>query len=106
MMHSQYYYNSIREKMKEDISLEELDDLISAAKLETPTAGSIINTFEHLWGYFKNICSPSEKQQYKLLKSQFCNDDIDKEVLIQFISVLTKKYKVKYLENSTLLTCC
>ncbi len=53
LWHNQNSYNNIRETMKQSPSYEDIALLISDALTIKPTKGSIINTYEHMWGYFK-----------------------------------------------------
>ncbi|MGV3128160.1 YbgA family protein [Staphylococcus simulans] len=103
MWHSQKQYQLIRDKMKENISEAELDNLITAALAITPTSGSVINTFDHMWGYFKKTADEKEKAQHKVLKSEYLQGQTTQEDLLRFIRNLAQKYDSTYLLNSSFL---
>lgn len=103
MMHSQKHYNLIREELKQDITLSELEELVSEGLSQTPTAGAVINTFDHMWGYFKKTHTEEEKEKYMELKEAYKDGMISREIMVHFIRDLADKYEVGYLQNSTVL---
>jgi uncharacterized protein YbgA (DUF1722 family) len=103
MMHSQKHYDLIREKLKRDISLSELKELISEGLSNTPEAGAVINTFDHMWGYFKKVCTTGEKEKYLELKKEYKEGGVSREKMLRSIKSLADKYEVEYLQNSTVL---
>lgn len=103
MWYSQKYYQLIRDKMKENISEAEIDDFITAALAITPTSGSVINTFDHMWGYFKKTADEKEKAQHTTFKSEYLQGQTAQEDLLRFIRSLAQKYDSTYLLNSSFL---
>lgn len=103
MMHSQGHYNLIRETLKTSEDPREIQDLIDAACEIEPTKGSILNTFDHLWGYFKKDCTTEEKEQYKHLKEEFQADTYTQKDLLIFIKEMTDKYEAPYLSQSSVI---
>lgn len=103
MMHSQKSYLNIRESLKRDITYDDLQSKIDDAKDIVPTKGSIINTYDHMWGYFKKIATEEERNQYLMYKSQYQENEIQYQCLITFIYKLAVKYNQKYLLESTIL---
>ena len=103
MMHSQKHYNLIREVLKKNVNMEELTNLIEESYEVKPTKGSVENTYNHIWGYFKKICTEEEREASKQMKAGFMNDEISRDELLKFISHLADKYKVEYLQNSSIL---
>ncbi|MBN4908442.1 YbgA family protein [Staphylococcus sp. EG-SA-13] len=103
MMHSQKSYLDIREALKGDITYDDLQSKIDDAKAIVPTKGSIINTYDHMWGYFKKIATEEERNQYLQYKSQYQENEIQYQCLIKFIYKLAVKYNQKYLLESTIL---
>ena len=103
MMHSQGHYNLIRKELKQDIEMERLETLIGQALEKTPEPGAVINTFQHMWGYFKKVCSEKEKREYMRLKAKYIHNPNKPDNLFSFIRKMANKYKVKYLQNSTIL---
>lgn len=103
LFHSQYYYEEIRQLLKGSPSLEEVQHMIDVGLREEPTQGSIINAYDHMWGYFKKKATSSEKAQSLSLKQQFMNDNVSSTELLKFLKSLADKYEVTYLQQSTIL---
>jgi len=103
MMHSQKHYERIRKALKENLSIEELNTLIDEAFEIPPSKGSIMNTYNHMWGYFKKICTEEERTIAMVLEEKFKQQEIGPEELLKFIAKLADKYEVKYLKNSSVL---
>ena len=55
-------YNYIRELLKQSPTLNEVQLTINEALQTTPSNGSIINAYDHMWGYFKHKANEIEKQ--------------------------------------------
>lgn len=103
LLHVQNAYNKIRALLKESPSLEEVQFQINEAINHSPTTGSIINAYEHMWGYFKNIATDNEKHKALMLKDDFMNHQIELDALLSYLSQLANKYDIKYLQESTIL---
>lgn len=103
LLHDQNAYNIIRALLKESPSLEEVQFQINEAINHSPTTGSIINAYEHMWGYFKNIATENEKHKALMLKDDFMNHQIELDSLLSYLSQLANKYDIKYLQESTVL---
>lgn len=103
LMHSEKHYNLIREELKKNITMETLETLISDALKNTPAPGAVINTADHMWGYFKKFCTNIEKEKYIELKKKYKEESVSREKLLGFIRELADKYEVEYLQNSTVL---
>lgn len=103
LLHVQNAYNKIRALLKESPSLEEVQFQINEAINHSPTTGSIINAYEHMWGYFKNIATENEKHKALMLKDDFMNHQIELDTLLSYLSQLANKYDIKYLQESTVL---
>ena len=103
LLHNQNAYNKIRALLKESPSLEEVQFQINEAINHSPTTGSIINAYEHMWGYFKNIATDNEKHKALMLKDDFMNHQIELDSLLSYLSQLANKYDIKYLQESTVL---
>lgn len=99
MYFSQRHYNLIRELLKGDPSMEELESYIQEAYSLMPTKGSKTNAYEHMWGYFKKCATAEEKKKFFTLLEQAKDDQVIKIYLYD----LAKKYKVNYLTDSTIL---
>lgn len=103
MMHSQKHYERIRKELKGKPDIEVLDVLIDGAMETTPTKGSIMNTYNHMWGYFKKVCTEKERTTAMDLEEKFKAQEVESEALLKFIAELADKYEVKYLQNSSVL---
>ena len=103
MMHSQKHYNLIREELKKDISIETLEILINDAFKITPESGAVINTADHMWGYFKKVCTAAEKNEYMRLKEAYKKEEVPAEKMLAFIRKSADKYEVEYLQKTTVL---
>lgn len=76
----------IRNALKTDLSLHQVQQMIDDALLIEPSIGSVCNAFDHMWGYFKKCANEEERQQSKLLKADFINGKIDTQTFIRFFS--------------------
>ena len=63
LLHSQKQYDAIREKLKNQTSYEEIRMMIEHAITIDPSQGSVINAYDHMWGYFKKLATDEEKQK-------------------------------------------
>ena len=103
LYHSQQHYNYIRELLKQSPTLNEVQLTINEALQTTPSNGSIINAYDHMWGYFKHKANEIEKNKSAQLKADFKQDNVQSKELLIFIKYLADKYEVYYLQKSTLL---
>lgn len=103
LAHSKQHYDEIRELIKQDPSYTTVKDKINEALKITPTTGSMINAYDHMWGYFKNKATTNEKEQYLTLKQQFQDNQIDGTQIQQFLKNMAYAYEVQYLIESTAL---
>lgn len=98
MFHSQKHYNLIRQAMREQAAHEQIEQLIHAALQQTPTEGSMRNACRHMWGYFRKVATPEEKQTYEQLLNT-----CDMPTFLCFLQQLAIQYNVTYLRESTIL---
>lgn len=103
LTHSKQHYDEIRELLKQGPSYETVEEKINEALKIKPTTGSIVNAYDHMWGYFKNSATTDEKEQYLTLKRQFQDNQIEVTQLQQFLKKLAYQYEVQYLIESTAL---
>lgn len=94
LLHSQQSYQMIRNALKTDLSLHQVQQMIDDALLIEPSIGSVCNAFDHMWGYFKKCANEEERKQSKLLKADFINGKIDTQTLLDFLAELANKYDV------------
>lgn len=102
MAHSQNAYRHIQKEINA-ISLNELANLIKEAKEITSTKGSVINTYQHIWGYFKKKASQLEKEKTFELLRKYEEEQIKEMLLWQWLAKLAEKYEETYLLQSTLI---
>lgn len=98
MFHSQSHYDKIRGLMRDNASYEEVATTIQEALEATPTAGSMRNAIQHMWGYFKKIATADEKARYEVL---FQADAF--APLLRYLQQLAHAYNVTYLIESRVL---
>lgn len=101
MYYNQNQYNYIRQLMRDqldDISL--LEQVIRKTYEMTPTRGSKLNSYQHMWGYFKKIATDDEKVLYQTFIKDFDSNETELHTLLK---QLAEKYDVQYLKNSSIL---
>ena len=98
LYHSQQHYNYIRELLKQSPTLNEVQLTINEALQTTPSNGSIINAYDHMWGYFKHKANEIENKSAQL-KADFKQDNVQSKELLIFIKYLADKYEVSYLQK-------
>lgn len=103
LWHDQNKYKMIREQLKYDTTIEEIETLINEALNTTPSTGSIINAYDHMWGYFKRKCSSSEKSLHNYLKEAFKKEEVDEIYILQFLKSMANYYDVNYIKSSTII---
>lgn len=104
MAHSQQCYEQIRRLAKNnewsDQKATAFHRLLDKAAHQAPTTQTLTNTYQHVWGYFKKICTKQEKQTYLHLLQTLSPQADD---LGSFLGYLASKYQVTYLLNSRLI---
>ena len=104
MAHSQQNYNTIRLMAKNNQWSPEktilLTNKIQETELIPPTTKTLATAYQHVWGYFKKECTPSEKTTYMKLLQQLTPEN---DALGPFLKHLTEKYQEKYLLKSKLM---
>lgn len=103
MYHSQQHYDRLGEALKKGAGITEVRGLIEDAIAVPPTKGSMINAFDHIWGYFKNECTVAERDHYKTMKLEFKAGDLPEEEMLDYLKSLAIFHQQKYLLESTLL---
>ena len=104
MAHSQQCYEQIRRLAKNnewsDQKAAAFQHLLDKAAHQAPTTQTLTNTYQHVWGYFKKICTAQEKQTYLHLLQTLSPQADD---LGSFLGYLASKYQVTCLLNSRLI---
>ena len=84
-------------------SYNEINLIVKEAIQIPPSQGSVMNAYDHMWGYFKKLATEEEKETATKLKHQFKHQDIPIEDLLSFLRSLAYQYDVQYLKDSTVL---
>lgn len=104
MARSQQLYNKVREMAKDNQWTPEKDlifkRILEEAANTKPTRATLVTAYQHVWGYFKKICTDDEKNTYlKLLVTLTPNND----QLGLFLKQLAIKYQITYLLESRII---
>lgn len=104
MARSQQLYNKVREMAKDNQWTPEKDlifkRILEEAANTKPTRATLATAYQHVWGYFKKICTDDEKNTYlKLLGTLTPNND----QLGLFLKQLAIKYQITYLLESRII---
>lgn len=103
MFHSQNHYQKIRETLKHDCTVRDIERLIEEAKKVEPAKGSVVNAYQHMWGYFKKQATEEERAAYMDNQQRYENGEADSAELIHFLRSLAEKYQKEYLLQSSIL---
>ncbi|WP_233994427.1 DUF1722 domain-containing protein [Levilactobacillus brevis] len=79
---------------------QEFTRLVTIADDLVPTKATLTTAYQHVWGYFKKICTQGEKATYVRLLATLTPEHDD---LGQFLKRLVIKYQVDYLLQSRLI---
>jgi uncharacterized protein YbgA (DUF1722 family) len=105
------FYKDIQGKMREAQSAAdymEIEKLIVRFKQKPFDKKALINTLEHVWGYFKKTADDSDKQQFFSLLDELRDaedehfDKIPYEIHL-YMHYLLQKYPSDYLNQSTFI---
>ena len=97
---SQKIYKDIREFLKkEDIAPDEVQLLIDQAIKLEENPKEVINSLQHIWGYFKNCTEKNAKENFLNMIELYKYGKINKKEILIYLLTLLKKYPNKYLEN-------
>ena len=97
--HSPVIYQSIRTllKSKTDYPVREFYELIEAALSQSIVMGQATNAADHVWGYFKNQATASERRRYSDLLSKYEAGESRLELVKNHLLKLAVKYQEDYL---------
>lgn len=94
-------YKELREYLKrEDFNPKEFYLLIEKSLVKDNTDGGYRNSFDHVWGYFKKVCTDKEKEMYKKKLYAFNNGELSAKSMKNFLFKMATKYNSKYLLDS------
>lgn len=99
MSYSYKEYQSIRKLFKNNQWVDPIDffsiiDHIHSLPFSIP---NFINTCEHVWGYFKKLATPKEKDKFFDLLVKVKERQVDPELMRKYLKRLSIKYEVIYL---------
>lgn len=104
MAHSQQHYNQIRELFKYNQwtpdKTAQFEQLLQEAAQKKPTVKTLTTAYQHVWGYFKKICTVEEKDAYL---NKLASLDPDHDELGPFLKTMTFRYQITYLLESKLI---
>ncbi|QIH77186.1 DUF1722 domain-containing protein [Macrococcoides canis] len=101
MYYSQKKYLLIRQKLNNGLDEPKvLEDIIAVTYNMQPSEGSMRNSFEHMWGYFKKIAGEEEKAHFFNLLSDVTHND---RLIRDYLLLLATRYNVSYLLQSSIL---
>lgn len=100
--HSPENYNKIRELLKDKNQYYVLEfyNLVENSLEIEVSIGNAINTIQHVWGYFKNNASDTEKRRIEKLIMDFSEGNIKLQTIKNFLNKLSIKYNERYLLES------
>jgi uncharacterized protein YbgA (DUF1722 family) len=105
------FYKDIQGKMREAQFAQDYDEiqrLIADYKQKPNDKKALINTLEHVWGYFKKEAEEDDKKHFFSLLNELKElevvemDDIPYEMKL-FLHYLLQKYPSDYLKQSTFI---
>lgn len=100
--HSPKIYLEIRNYLKLGKNTDAVDfyeKIEQALKIEV-TINTQRNAFDHIWGYFKNVCTVQEKLLYLKKLDGFNNQTISNTSMKKYLLKLATKYQSTYLLQS------
>lgn len=101
MYYDQNQYNYIRSLMRQQFDdIDELKRIITETYQTVPSTGSKLNSIQHMWGYFKKICTVDEKREFLALCEHV---EENEQVILRMLKRLADAYEVRYLQESTIL---
>ncbi|MBK1812980.1 YbgA family protein [Clostridium sp. YIM B02505] len=101
MERSYYEYKKISKYFSEDnVKLDEIRQILGSALLMDLSKGQVINTLQHVWGYFKKIADEQEKISFFSSLKMYENDECTLQEVKVLLYELASKYNIKYLLDS------
>jgi len=85
---------------KQDYPVMPFYNLIEEAMKTGKTKGNSVNAMQHVWGYFKNTASDTEKKRFLKMLEGFEKDQIASASVKSYLWRLAVKYDEKYLLDS------
>ncbi len=100
--HSQNDYLQIRKLLKDKTKypVREFYQIIEEALSKAIDFGNQRNSLSHVWGYFSDICTETEKKKFQKLLLTYEEKKESIKPVKNFLYRLTQKYQEPYLMNS------
>lgn len=94
-------YNKIRQILRDKSSYQALEmyRMIEAAYDMPVVIGNAVNAAQHIWGYFKENASETEKKRFERTLSKFSAGEAELKSVKNNLLLLSKKYNEDYLIN-------
>lgn len=101
MARSQHAYNDLRVLFKNaPVDPIEFYRCVDSLIEVEPAVSSHVNAFQHVWGYFKDVATDKEKQQFLKLIDSYKAETIKSGRIYTFLEKLSRAYGVTYLNES------
>lgn len=101
---SQNIYKEIRQYLKEEkVEGKIFYKYIEEAMSLEENKGEVVNSYTHMWGYFKDKVDKTEREKFEKLINDYRSDKIEKEKILKHFTKLLNKYPNNYLEDSYIL---
>lgn len=97
MRHSQPHYNKLRVMFRTEVACADFFSIVDEALNIEPTPKSVINSAEHVWGYFKKDESANK---FQALLQQYQQGKRSVDAVFNFLYKLAVKYDSQYLLDS------
>lgn len=103
LSHSQKIYLQIRAYLKqEEVEVKVVEALIQEALAVAENRSSVVNAYQHIWGYFKKVAEDDEKKKFLTLLEDYQTGVLEKDIVLAYLASLLTKYPNKFLEESTI----
>lgn len=95
-------YQALRKLLKDKTAYPavEMYQLIEAALAKEVSVGSAVNAAQHVWGYFKNEATPSEKRRWAVVLNNYAEGTGSLKSVKNTLQKLADKYNESYLTYS------
>ena len=104
MARSQQLYNQIRVLAKNNEWTDEttltFDKLIDEAARQAPTRKTLTTAYEHVWGYFRDTASPSEKTGFQKARASYAAGELPLFAVKRRLRLLAEAHREIYLTES------
>lgn len=100
--HSQKAYQSIRQLLKDKAQYPALAfySLVEEALAREPDVGSAVNAANHVWGYFKDIATATQKERFAGLMRDYAVGSVSLARVKRSLYALAEAYPREYLLKS------